>query len=168
MIPLPPFSVKGSGTRLLGSWATGSGLPVLPELQSKLLGGAAVWEILGPTVLGAPGSQPCLAHQLLDRKWQQHASHRTQSSPTRKLLQVYAKGKRKSEGVSTPLTSKQVVTTLHLLEGTNWPALSGGWGCAAQLPWLELASQGQEVTLVQSSPPSDLHLYRSLEKFYTK
>ena len=84
------------------------------------------------------------------------------------MLQVYVKGKRKSEGVSIPLTSKQLVTTLYLLEGTSWPALSGERGCVAQPPWLELASQGQEVTLVQSSPPSDLHLYRSLEKFYTK
>lgn len=168
IIPFPLFSIKGSGTRLLGSGATGSGLPAPTELQSRLPGGAAVREILRPTVLGAPGSQPRLAHQLLDRKCQQHASHRIQSSPTRKMLQVYAKGKRKCEGVSIPLTSKQLVTTLHLLEGTDWPALSGGRSRAAQPPWLELASQGQEVTLVQSSPPSDLHLYRSLEKFYTK
>ena len=44
--PLPPFSVKGSGTRLLGNWATGSGLPELTELWSRLLRGAAVWKFL--------------------------------------------------------------------------------------------------------------------------
>lgn len=151
IIPFPPFSVKGSGTRLLGSGATGSGLPAPTELQSRLPGGAAVREILRPTVLGAPGSQPRLAHQLLDRKCQQHASHRIQSSPTRKMLQVYAKGKRKSEGGFHPP---------DIQAAGNDPSSAGG-NRLASTEWR--AGLCCSASLVQSSPPSDLHLYRSLK-----
>lgn len=78
-------------------------------------------------------------------------------------------GKESLRGFAVSIRNTQAAgMTLYLLERTNWPAMSGGRGHAAQPLQLETASEGRAVTLIWSSAPSDLHLYRSLEKFYTK
>lgn len=60
--PLPSLSKARGGGRCEVE------LPELTELLSWFLRGAAVWGILGPTVLGLSRFQQHLVHQLLDRE----------------------------------------------------------------------------------------------------
>lgn len=91
------------------------------------------------------------------------------------MLQVYVKGKRKSEGVCCfhPTDTRAASTTPYVLERRNWPAPNGERGIAAQPPWWSLLEK-EAMALIQSSgcekssSPSDLHFIQITGKVLLK